>query len=39
LMARLKEYIERKRQREGGLLFSNVEGNVEGTICGSCKPL
>ncbi len=39
LMARLKEYIECKRQREGDLLFSNVEGNVEGTICGSCKPL
>jgi integrase len=30
LMARLKEYIERKRLREGDLLFPNLDGNVEG---------
>jgi len=30
LMARLKEYIERKKLREGDLLFANLEGNVEG---------
>ena len=30
LMTRLKEYIERKRLREGDLLFANLDGNVEG---------
>jgi integrase len=30
LMARLKEYIGRKKLREGDLLFPNLEGNVEG---------
>jgi integrase len=29
LMARLKEYIERKKLREGDLLFANLEGNIE----------
>jgi integrase len=30
LMARLKEYIERKKLRDGDLLFANRDGNVEG---------
>jgi hypothetical protein len=39
LMTRLNEYIERKRLLEGDLLFPKLDGNVEVTICGSCKPL
>jgi integrase len=30
LMAKLKEYVERKGLKEGDLLFPNTEGNVEG---------